>query len=820
MPKKASWRQIRASNLYGTVKESPEVEIANLKSLLDDSEKRVEFVENQVSNLRQKLREKEEEVEDLTRKLNSKTEEFTCFRSISHAAIEEARRCQKIKDEKILEEKIEGLKMEIRGLVESSPSRGSTLKPYDLLTSKKSRKDRCERVVEAIEGLVGAKNLDRFLTDFVHFIAASEKFSFALALSPWDSFFCTIRWKLSNKFIKEFKDYLNSKLGFDVFSSRQEIDKIRKNHAPLDDYNINIETTTRCTRKGFEAKVPMAVVSAKNVKNLVERRFQSLQNNSRLQFEYDDEVALGFGGDKGADVTKLCIVFQNIASPNNPHGILLVGYYTGDDNYANLKSKMRTVFEQVNNIKSIKYIVDGVEVEKNVKILPIGDCKIISAMFNHAGQSSLSPCFRCKATWSTHGINKAVIGSFPFENAGPIRSLNDLTSDGDPLLLVEPENAAPPGVHTILGVCQAYVVDWLIATANRDDFGEQDLPQDLKKQNALYKNVKKEEKQSETAVTALKIPMLLFCRPNPSSQKFWLGKEEGSGTNPPCSASLCIAHHGKKSNFKDQEVFHCVQCNKSVHGVCAMLFTVDEHSDISNYSAKCIDCRIAPGMSLIQLQQHLEQRKQELKEKIVEDESLLEDIQEERNELQDLLKNSSGATRQALENVLVNIGCDYRVWFQELNGNQARTLLRIENIDKIVAVFPKSNELCIMANVMKDLAFIMSQADNSTKTDEEIDKIQAVLDRFCDNLRKVQPSSGVLPKLHLLTAHLVPFLRDHRSWGKVTEQGIEALHPIFNSLNLRFAAVRDPLLRASLTVQMMTNFNVIHDVGESWNISK
>uniref|UniRef100_A0A8R1ID42 Uncharacterized protein n=1 Tax=Caenorhabditis japonica TaxID=281687 RepID=A0A8R1ID42_CAEJA len=132
-------------------------------------------------------------------------------------------------------------------------------------------------------------------------------------------------------------------------------------------------------------------------------------------------------------------------------------------------------------------------------------------------------------------------------------------------------------------------------------------------------------------------------------------------------------------------------------------------------------------MSLIQLQQHLEQRKQELKEKIVEDESLLEDIQEERNELQDLLKNSSGATRQALENVLVNIGCDYRVWFQELNGNQARTLLRIENIDKIVAVFPKSNELCIMANVMKDLAFIMSQADNSTKTDEEIDKIQAVL---------------------------------------------------------------------------------------------
>uniref|UniRef100_A0A8R1DPN0 Uncharacterized protein n=1 Tax=Caenorhabditis japonica TaxID=281687 RepID=A0A8R1DPN0_CAEJA len=255
MPKKASWRQIRASNLYGTVKESPEVEIANLKSLLDDSEKRVEFVENQVSNLRQKLREREEEVEDLARKLNSKTEEFTCFRSISHAAIEEARR-------------IEDGNKRPRGKFSIPGLHSKAIRPTDV--EKK----------------------------------------------------------------QERQDYLNSKLGFDVFSSRQEIDKIRKNHAPLDDYNINIETTTRCTRKGFEAKVPMAVVSAKNVKNLVERRFQSLQNNSRLQFEYDDEVALGFGGDKGADVTKLCIVFQNIASPNNPHGILLVGYYTGDDNYA------------------------------------------------------------------------------------------------------------------------------------------------------------------------------------------------------------------------------------------------------------------------------------------------------------------------------------------------------------------------------------------------------------------------------------------------------------------------------------------------------
>ena len=87
-------------------------------------------------------------------------------------------------------------------------------------------------------------------------------------------------------------------------------------------------------------------------------------------------------------------------------------------------------------------------------------------------------------------------------------------------------------------------------------------------------------------------------------------------------------------------------------------------------------------------------------------------------------------------------------------------------------------------------------------------------------LKELHKETGVTLKLHLLTAHLVPHLRKHRSWGRVSEQGIESLHALITKLNRRFAPVRNPQQKCMLILKQFMNQNVIFDSVEDWNSRK
>uniref|UniRef100_A0A8R1IA26 Uncharacterized protein n=1 Tax=Caenorhabditis japonica TaxID=281687 RepID=A0A8R1IA26_CAEJA len=118
--------------------------------------------------------------------------------------------------------------------------------------------------------------------------------------------------------------------------------------------------------------------------------------------------------------------------------------------------------------------------------------------------------------------------------------------------------------------------------------------------------------------------------------------------------------------------------------------------------------------------------------------------------------------------------------------------------------------------VMNDLGRLMSCANNEFKSDEQIDEIQKIICRFKANLKEAQPLATVTPKLHLLCAHLVPFLKVNRSWGHVTEQGLKSLHAVINSLIIRFASVRNVEKNAESILKHIGNFNFLYDLGESW----
>uniref|UniRef100_A0A8R1IDE2 Uncharacterized protein n=1 Tax=Caenorhabditis japonica TaxID=281687 RepID=A0A8R1IDE2_CAEJA len=477
---------------------------------------------------------------------------------------------------------------------------------------------------------------------------------------------------------------------------------------------------------------------------------------------------------------------------------------------------MGSVFDQINKLKKVTFIEGSVAVTRKIVQKPLGDCKFLSAVFNHAGQSSRSPCYVCNASWSNHGAHASTLKSFKFEESGSLRTLEQLQNEGNPLLELSPELAGPPQLHTFLGIVQSYVVNWLIALANREDYGPEVLPLDLKKQCKLLKSAEREEQWYESRARGLRFAIENVQRVLEVITKLFSDVPSRKSAIHQCGSVLCVASFAKKSTFGKLKSFQCTSCKRFIHNVCGFVFTsIDEEQSMIECNTQCVDCREGSALSLQLRKELLEELLDELVSQLEEDADVLNEVKDDREELEGMLRKSSGQTRKQLEETFRQIGCDYRVWYQELTGNQVRKLLRHSSIDLILSVFAPSEELRKMRKVMESLAFLMSEADNRIKSDEDIDKIANTVNLIVFNLRDLQPNVTVTPKLHLLAAHLIPFLRKHRSWGRMTEQGLESLHAIINNLTNRFASVRDTRLQYLLILQQLGNYNLLFDTGIS-----
>ena len=62
--------------------------------------------------------------------------------------------------------------------------------------------------------------------------------------------------------------------------------------------------------------------------------------------------------------------------------------------------------------------------------------------------------------------------------------------------------------------------------------------------------------------------------------------------------------------------------------------------------------------------------------------------------------------------------------------------------------------------------------------------------------RQTFPNASVLPKMHFLEEHVVPWLKKWRiGFGFMGEQGAESIHAYFNGLGTRYKSVPDPVKR-------------------------
>ncbi|PIC36288.1 hypothetical protein B9Z55_015344 [Caenorhabditis nigoni] len=715
-------------------------EVSWLRRKLSEIEKSTDFVTSQVSVLRRENVELKEDKEHMQQELESR--EKSQMNTIKAVVETESK---------------------VLGLVHR--------KQYEELEKKlpnwRTINFRCKKALDSLKKTVGEENFDDFLTDLCHFIARDPQYSFKLCLSAIDSFFATVKWNFSDGFLRDFKAFLTKKLKFDLFASRPKIDALRKEHSGSDTYRISVSSVLK-KLGSRDVETESAVIEVSDLSKLLSRRLERLHEDGLLHFDdVDSPVIIGVGGDKGGEHTKLVVVIGNVEHPNNPHGILLIGMYEGHDDYKNLQKYMSAVFEQVNSLEKIQYKENGQTVERDVLKIIIGDCKYLSAVIGHGGQSLSTPCFLCKLTWSYRGARAARVGNFDFSKIGAPYQSTDLKP---PLLHIHSSAISPPPLHITLGLVQTYILDWFFALSNKLDFGEE-LPDDLKKQKKVLKNLQDQEEYYGSRYRRFQ-----KARETIEAMIQILDNSITSGTfntkGSACDSKFCFIASSKKQFSSNSEMFRCEGCDSCVHELCSLAVTPEDVEKLKNQSGRCFECRKKSADSLEGRKQYILKSKKIVDKQVESDEDVLSDVTSEREKLEEILNKSSGPTRRRLEDVLRSIRCDFRAFYQQLTGNQARKLLRPENIEKLLQVFPEdsSDKLVHMKEVMLTLGELMSSANNEMKRDDEIEEIRSLLTRFEHFLRLAQPDSTVTPKLHLLCAHLVPYLELQRSWGHLTEK--------------------------------------------------
>ncbi|CAO4380659.1 unnamed protein product [Caenorhabditis nigoni] len=698
-----------------------------------------------------------------------------------------------------------------------SPARFQSLKNYGSIVCQKTKDERCARMVDEMERFVGSENVDKFATDLVSFIARSSRFQFSTKLSTDESFYLALRFKFSDGVMMGLKQFINKKLGFDILASQNSIVALRKTYDPRKDYKIIVSKLRKlvCGRY-FEVETSSVVCT--NVVGLLRKRLECLDSFSNLVFDIGtgDDIVIAVTADKGADITKMCLVIENCSQPNSAHSLLLLGWYTGNDDHQSLKENFGTVFQQLNDLKIIEFNKEGKLVTLRIRMKLVGDCKLLSAIYHHPGQACLEACYVCDVVIVKSGKNRDTIQSFDLGSLGEIRTLEGMRKKGyEPLLNVEPAMSEPPPLHIYMGLVKTYVMEPLFAMCNKLDFPHGELPETLREQKEYSKLLSKEILKDEKILVGYEETLGIVEEMKEVYERMTVRTQNHLKSHSACFSSHCCIDFVSEK-LQDTPLFLCSKCSNRFHTICCEIYSPEESFKALYDPTTCSDCKDSKMTTL-------PERKEKTEIILNNFESLkffqsehVNKLKKEQEELDEKLRKSDGKLRQELEKVMVSIGCDPRAHYQQLTGNQTKNLLKPENVEKLLGIFPCTVDVSGMRRVMLDLCEGMSSSNNAVKTKDDIKKMKNNMDSLKINLKLQHPTLSVLPKLHIYLAHLVPFLETNNTWGRVSEQGMEAFHHFFNQLLVRYGSIRNTEFQALLMVQHIINVNMMTDKGKNW----
>ncbi|KAL3070099.1 hypothetical protein niasHT_036640 [Heterodera trifolii] len=200
-----------------------------------------------------------------------------------------------------------------------------------------------------------------------------------------------------------------------------------------------------------------------DVRAMVEGRLQALAESGRLQLhqQFVSQIVLVLTGDKGGDgvaaTTKLGLVIGNVAHPNSPRNLSLLGAYFGNDDRRNLEDRFSSIFTQLNDLRDVSFFIAGRRRTVPVQLLLCADLKFTSALLGHQGSAASFPCPLCTARRKE--LSNKIVGARP----SPPPPENSYI--WPPLVNIALEDVVPPSFHLLHGNGQR-IIDAICAEAD------------------------------------------------------------------------------------------------------------------------------------------------------------------------------------------------------------------------------------------------------------------------------------------------------------------------------------------------------------------
>ncbi|KAL3094680.1 hypothetical protein niasHT_029947 [Heterodera trifolii] len=200
-----------------------------------------------------------------------------------------------------------------------------------------------------------------------------------------------------------------------------------------------------------------------DVRAMVEGRLQALAESGLLQLhqQFVSQIVLVLTGDKGGDgvaaTTKLGLVIGNVAHPNSPRNLSLLGAYFGNDDRRNLEDRFSSIFTQLNDLRAVSFIIASRRRTIPVQLLLCADLKFTSALLGHQGSAATFPCPLCTA--KRKELSDKIVGARP----SPPPPENSYI--WPPLVNIALADVVPPSFHLLHGNGQR-IIDAICAEAD------------------------------------------------------------------------------------------------------------------------------------------------------------------------------------------------------------------------------------------------------------------------------------------------------------------------------------------------------------------
>uniref|UniRef100_A0A8R1I5V3 Uncharacterized protein n=3 Tax=Caenorhabditis japonica TaxID=281687 RepID=A0A8R1I5V3_CAEJA len=170
--------------------------------------------------------------------------------------------------------------------------------------------------------------------------------------------------------------------------------------------------------------------------------------------------------------------------------------------------------------------------------------------------------------------------------------------------------------------------------------------------------------------------------------------------------------------------------------------------------------------------------------------------------------NGMGPVRKSLEKAWKDLGADMSAWTQTFTGNHVLKLLDEDAIDNAAHKRPSS----IIPHVKQYLVAIgkiqkMCVAREMSAVEKE--ELNKQIDVLFFHLKKFAGAQNVTPKLHVLLEHVTAFVERNNTWAKTSEQSIEGLHAIVNSLKIQYRSIRKKELQMGYVFRSLLFYNQI-----------